>query len=129
MSRENVEVVRRGHEGMQKGGVAAILDLLDPEIEWRAAQDTKSHHGHEGVERSLDSWFEVWNDYAFDIEELVDAGDNVLVVINSRARGKGSGVLVENRYYRVCTVRNGKIIRMVEYSRKRDALEAALPRK
>ena len=126
MSQENVEIVRRTHERMLQGGVAAMVDLLDPEIEWRAAQDTRSHRGHSGVRRSVSSWVEVWDEYEFDIEELVDAGDNVLVVINSRARGKGSGVLVENRSYRVCTVRNGKIVRMLEYSTRGDALEAAL---
>jgi ketosteroid isomerase-like protein len=109
---------------MLEAGVAAVLDLLDPEIEWRAAQDSQSHRGHAGVERSVNSWFEVWDDYEAEIEELIDAGDDVLVVISSRARGKGSGVTVTHRYYRVCTVREGKIVRMLEYSKRSEALKA-----
>ena len=124
MSRENVETVRRGHERLLEAGLAGILDTLDPEIEWRAAQDSRSHRGHAGVERSVNSWFEVWEDYEAEIEELIDAGDGVLVVINSRARGKGSGVTVRHRYYRVCTVRDGKIVRMLEYSTRSEALQA-----
>lgn len=124
MSRENVETVRRGHERMIESGVAGLLDLVHPDVEWRAAQDSKSHRGHAGVERSVSSWHEVWDDYEFEIEELVDAGDDVLVVISSRARGKGSGVEVKNRLYRVCTVREGKIARMIEYSRRGDAVRA-----
>lgn len=124
MSHENVEIVRSGHERMLEAGVAGILDLLDPDVEWRAAQDSRSHRGHAGVERSVSSWFEVWDDYEFEIEELTDAGDDVLVVISSRARGKGSGVRVEHRYYRVCTVRNGKIVRMIEYAKRSEALQA-----
>lgn len=124
MSRENVEIVRKAHERMLEAGVAGMLDVLDPEIEWRAAQDSKSHRGHAGVERSVNSWFEVWDDYEAEIEDLTDAGDDVLVVISSRARGKGSGVTVKHRYYRVCTVHEGKIVRMLEYSKRSEALQA-----
>ncbi len=109
---------------MLEAGIAGMLDTLDPEIEWRAAQDSRSHRGHAGVERSVNSWFDVWEDYESEIEELMDAGDDVLVVIKSRARGRGSGVTVEHRYYRVYTVRNGKIVRMLEYSKRSEALQA-----
>ena len=124
MSRENVETVRKAHERMLEAGVAGMLDVLDPEVEWRAAQDSKSHLGHAGVERSVNSWFEVWDDYEAEIEELIDAGDDVLVVISSRACGKGSGVTVKHRYYRVYTVHEGKIVRMLEYSKRSEALQA-----
>ena len=109
---------------MLEAGIAGMLDTLDPEIEWRAAQDSRSHRGHAGVERSVNSWFDVWEDYESEIEELMDAGDDVLVVIKSRARGRGSGVTVEHRYCRVYTVRNGKIVRMLEYSKRSEALQA-----
>jgi hypothetical protein len=51
MSKENVDVVRRGYEAFASGRIA--FDFLDTEIEWRGPREfpdlAEPFFGHEGV--------------------------------------------------------------------------------
>src|SRR5262249_1757597 len=58
-------------------------------------------------------------------EEIIDAGDQVVVVAHHEGRGQVSGVEVDSRYYEVYTVREGKVSRIDEYANRAEALEAA----
>jgi ketosteroid isomerase-like protein len=66
-----------------------------------------------------------WTDYRLDVEELIDAGPSVVLVIREQARGKGSGVPHELRFAQVLTFHRSKIIRVEYFRDKADALEAA----
>jgi ketosteroid isomerase-like protein len=59
------------------------------------------------------------------IEEIIDAGDRVVLSAHHRGRDRGSGIKVDARYYEVYTLRDGKIIRVDEYTERIAALEAA----
>jgi ketosteroid isomerase-like protein len=45
--------------------------------------------------------------------------------VHESGRGQGSGIEIDGRYFNVLTVRNGKIVRKVEFTQRSDALEAA----
>ena len=120
MSEENVEVVR----GWLEDDAWAALD---PEIEYdttRLVPDGDVYHGHEGVARHWRRWFGTWKEFEVEGQEFIDADDQVVVVIQEHAQGKGSGVEVETRYGAVCTLRDGKIVRVRLYPDKAEALEA-----
>jgi hypothetical protein len=53
MSQENVEVIRRQAEAVNRGDVDAVLMDMDPEIEFipRRAAVQGAYHGHKGVLR------------------------------------------------------------------------------
>ena len=57
-------------------------------------------------------------------EEVVESADRVAVIVRIRARGKSSGVEVENRVGHVYTVRDGRAIRLETYASPLAALEA-----
>ena len=59
------------------------------------------------------------------IEEIIDAGDRVVLSAHHRGRGRGSGIKVDARLYEVYTLRRGKVIRVDEYTDRAAALEAA----
>ncbi|HEV7565937.1 MAG TPA: nuclear transport factor 2 family protein [Microbacteriaceae bacterium] len=135
MSQENVEFVRNlvsGASGMDKQSLLAVLPELiaqtcHPDIEWvehldRA--DRRVYHGHEGVRESWERWLEQWGEYAFEVEQLVDYGDDVLIVAREHARGRASGANVSSRIYSVFTVREGMLARYREFYVEELALEA-----
>jgi hypothetical protein len=135
MSHENVEFVRNlvsGASGMDKQSLLAVLPELiaqtcQPDIEWvehldRA--DRRVHHGHEGVRDSWERWLEQWGEYGFEVEQLVDYGDEVLIVAREHARGRASGAHVSSRIYSIFTVRDGKVARYREFYDEKNALEA-----
>ena len=47
-----------------------------------------------------------------EVEDIVEAGDRVLVTVHQRAKGKGSAIEVEIRSFNVYTFRDGKVTRM-----------------
>jgi ketosteroid isomerase-like protein len=71
------------------------------------------------------NWLSVFGDFDPQVEELIDAGDEVIAVLHERGRGKLSGAMVEGRLAHVWTVRDGKLWRLRSYATKQEALDAA----
>lgn len=65
-----------------------------------------------------------WDEYHFELRELIDAGDQVLAVGWQRGRGKGSGVGVSEEIFSVWSMRTGKVVRQRMFREKVQALEA-----
>ncbi len=126
MSQENVEIVRCLVEGPPR---SEPYEILDPEVEFDARSSpgpyAAIYHGHDGVRRFMADWMASWADYRAEVEELVDAGDQVAGVVVERGRGRETGIEVDNRVGFVWTLRGGKVIRMKRYASRAEALEAA----
>ena len=125
MSQENVVIMREAYDAFDRGEANVLFDLLDPEIEWKALEDTEPKHGTEGVLESVGGWFQVWDDFHIEPEEFIDGGDHVIAVVMERGRVPGSDEVVTQRFFQVWTLLNGKISAFREYKTKREAQEAA----
>jgi ketosteroid isomerase-like protein len=132
MSRENVEVVRRVYDAVARRDAASVLALYDPEVEWDDSSTPPGElrggrvfRGREGVRTAFREYYEAWESIEDQCEELIDAGDQVISVVTSRARGRTSGVEVERKHYGVWTIRDGRIARVVWFAKRDEALEAA----
>jgi ketosteroid isomerase-like protein len=73
---------------------------------------------------SLAHWKAEWDDYEVMPEEFVDMGDSVVVTVRLRGRGRGSGVEIDARFYDVYTLRDGKIVRMDQFTERSEAHDA-----
>ena len=69
-------------------------------------------------------WLEAWEDWQLEVEELLDAGDQVVAFVRMLGRSK-AGLPVDMRFAQVWTYRNGKQIRMQMYASRDEALKAA----
>ena len=128
MSRENVEIVRRGYEAFDRGDIQVILNLMDSEIEIRVNQllpDWEPRYGRDGFLSFLQAWLEPWETYRIEVDELIDVREKVLVVCREFGRRKDTGFEIEGRAYHVWTLRDGKGVRFDTYSERSEALEAA----
>ena len=99
---DDVERVRRLYEAWTAGDLDSAIAGLDPGIEWIEPEDSPdagSWRGVEGVLRSMDKWTEPFEDFGFEIVEIVPAGKRVLVQLRQHARGKGSGAEVEGEIW------------------------------
>jgi len=134
MSEENVEVVRRVYDAVARRDTAGVLSLYDPEVELVFLSGTLADHmGHRGVyrghaglrtfNRDLRDTFET---IETNYEELIDAGNHIVSVSRYRARGRESGVEVAGPLqFLVWTLHQGKIVRVVWFATRTEALEAA----
>ncbi len=129
MSEENVEVVRKSVEAGQRGDLDAAFESLDSEIEWEETEglgpDAAVYRGKASVRGAVESWLGMWNDYTGEVERYIDAGDDVVVLVAERGRGRSSGVAVDRELGLVHTVRGNKIIRSRLFGSWDEALEAA----
>jgi ketosteroid isomerase-like protein len=104
----------------------AMLHALDPEVEWAPLEaEGKVFHGRSGNVSLLEAWYEAMDDWHVTPEEIVDAGDSLLLSVRVRARGRSSGVTVEELGYAVFRMRDGKVLRCDEYADVNAAREAA----
>ena len=92
MSAENVDVVRRVYEAVARRDTAGVLALYDRDVEWdmsRHPHGTRMgrevYRGHDALRRWFRQYYEAWQDVDFAPEELIDAGEHVIVVAEGRA--------------------------------------------
>ena len=128
MSDENIEIVKRGFEALDAGGVEAMIELLDPDFEATVPPELSvepdTYRGHEGMRRYFAA-FEGLEDVRFEFVDGVAVGDKVVVTMMLRAKGTGTGIPVEQLAHQVWTIRDGKAVRVEAYANKADALAAA----
>jgi uncharacterized protein len=128
MSQENIELMRRGYDAMQRRDIETLLSLLDPEVEMHdrpEAPDARSYRGHEGVLTALRVSLDAFADFRLEPERFHDGGEQVVVVLRMIGTGNVSGVPVEERIAHLWTIRDGRAIRLQVYSDPADALAAA----
>jgi ketosteroid isomerase-like protein len=124
VSEENVEVVRSAWEAFARHNNAAIFPLYDPDVEINDAFHDRVYRGLDGVREFVRDWLTTWDEYRSEVEEWIDAGDNVVAILHAWARGKQSRVPVEEHSAHVWTLREGKLWRLRIYRTKADAVKA-----
>ena len=90
-----------------------LFSILDENVEWDyvgAFPEIQTAHGLAEVREFLREWSEAFDDFSFQAEEMVDAGDSVVVRVRQWGRGKETGAQVENQAWQVFTLRNGKVL-------------------
>jgi uncharacterized protein len=129
MSRENLEVPRRAIEAYGRGDIPAFLDLLAADVEWipiMATLEGRVYNGHDGVRQWLDDLGTHWEYFEPLYEEYRDLGDMVLVLGRWHARGRVSGVQLENQPGAwLYEIENGKVTRMRTFTDRAEAMDAA----
>lgn len=128
VSQENVDVIRRIYAVWAKEGSPVPSGLLDPDIEWVNPPDAVERGTRRGVEEfatAVTALGDTFEGVAVDIDEILDAGDRVVVLATLHGRGRGSGADVEHRQGYVWTLRDGKVVRFEWFNSPNDALTAA----
>jgi ketosteroid isomerase-like protein len=128
MSQENVDLVRRSIGAFNSGDWDGSLEYMDEDIEWRApyvVPDQDSYFGRDGVRAFWTAWTDNFEGFRVEAEELIDAGDDVVVVARIRGQGIASGAEVRsNSFAQVAGLRDGKIRRWEIYDSAQEALSA-----
>ena len=131
MSQGDIELARRWYEvATSKAALLAAMPrtmaLCHPDVEWSAPEDGTTYRGREGVRRRLEEWLNSFDDYRYEIDRIIDCGnDEVLVQASEVGRGAASGAEVRQTMYELLTIRDGMIFRIREYYDEGQALEAA----
>lgn len=129
MSQENVELVLEGLALVQSEGIDAWAPRFAPEIEWDISAHPLPDFPNRGSGRAalaahIANYFAGWIEYESSVEEAIDAGEDVVVVLHERARMRASDITLERRLPQVWTMRAGSCTRFRVFETKQQALEA-----
>ena len=132
MSQENVEAVRGIYDALARRDAVTPFEVYAEDIIWDLSQARTAflftkpvYRGHEGVRQGWREWLSAFGEIDAEVEELLDAGDQVVAVIREREVGRASGVPVQATHAAVWTLADGKVIRMRLFDDRQQALEAA----
>jgi uncharacterized protein len=127
MSQENVEVVRRFFDHWNATGEPPWA-LVDPDAVFVIDPGSfvaGTYRGHEGIQTLLRLTAEVFDEFRYEVEEMVDEGDSVVVLGRIRARGVQSGATGTQHGALVFELRDGRVVAYRSYLSREEALKAA----
>ena len=128
MSQANVDTVRVVYEEWAKGNFRAGADLLDRHVLYISPENFPEQGpflGREGVREFMQGWLGPFEHFSIAAEEVIEAGDSVVIAACQRGVGKESGVATKLRFFHVWTFRGGAVIRLEFFVDRAEALEAA----
>jgi ketosteroid isomerase-like protein len=132
MSRENVKLVRGIYDAVARRDDAGPFEVYAEDIVWDVSHSPAAlfqmkpvYQGHEGVRQFWRESLAVFGEVDLEVEELIDADDQVLAVIREREVGRASGVPVETTHLAVWTFAGGKVAQMQVFDDRRAAERAA----
>jgi ketosteroid isomerase-like protein len=133
MASDRVERLRASLEEFDRTGLIPP-DYFSPDFELHQSSsivDTAGvFRGPGASQASIDELGGSFEDMTWEPERFFEApGGEIVVFIHARARGRASGLELDNHIAWVWTFKDGKAVRMVVYEEPADALEAVgLPR-
>jgi ketosteroid isomerase-like protein len=95
MSQENVERIRRGYEAFNRGDLASAAKDFGPNFEWKIpfelpdSPPDETYRGPQEIIRFWQTWRAAFDDFHMELEEIIDAGDRVIVFGGVHGRGAG----------------------------------------
>ena len=127
MSQKNVDTIRAIYGRWSEGDYRASVDAFDPDVLLVMRPefpDAGVYLGVEGVAEYTRGFLEPWKQITIEAEEIVVAGDSVVVAVRQRGVGAGSGAATEFAYFHVWSFRGHKVIRFETFRERAQALEA-----
>ena len=129
MSNENADLIRRAYQAYASGDLAAMLEFVDPDLEWTYLDPTLEQptpqvcHGRQELEQVLRGWAE--HGLRAELEEVAGRGELVLVGVRTPGVDAHFGRGGDDRAYSVFTVRDGRIVALRDCRDRQEALRLA----
>jgi ketosteroid isomerase-like protein len=127
MPNENEDLIRRAYEAYANGDLAAMLEFVDPDVEWTYLDPSLEHpipqvcHGRHELEQVLRHWAE--HGLRAELEEVSSSGELVMVGVRTPGVDAHYGRLGDDRAYSVFTVRDGRIVALRDCCDRQEALK------
>ena len=129
MSKANVEFLREGFRAVASGDAATWRALsqsrISPNFEFHSVLLGQVFSGPNWAQEFREDIAQAFDDFALEIEEILDFEERVVVVVKVSGRGKGSGAPTSRQRGFVWTFNCETAVSTTQYPSKAEALEAA----
>ena len=118
---ENIKIAKKAYADFQRGDIAAILAALDDNIQWTTVEmaempGTGAVKGKDRVAAFFKTIAETWNFQAFEPQEYIASGDQLVVRGTYTPRSIKTGQTVTVEWAMAWRFRNGKVTHFQEYT-------------
>jgi ketosteroid isomerase-like protein len=129
MPRENAGALPLGPawEAISRMDADALVALCDPDVTFESritAVEDATYQGHERIRRYIANLAEAFEWIEVERFDVVEDRDRAVFTNRFRARGRGSGVEVEQRFFLAVKGRASKVLWWGFFDSRSDALEA-----
>lgn len=128
MSKPNVQLIQGLYDAFAAGDVPGVLGRMSPEIVWNEAEnfpyaDGNPYVGPAAVANGVFARCATeWNGFAVLVDEILDAGDTIVVLGRYRGTYKATGRAQNTQFAHVWRIANGKAVRFQQHA---DTLQVA----
>jgi ketosteroid isomerase-like protein len=111
-----VPIVR--DDDMQAAWVEAAAPYFHSDFECahRLLGAERTYAGMDGLRESWQDWLVPWATYRVEVEDAIDCGDRVLMLVCDFGRREGSAAEVKSNNAAIWTIRDGKVARAEFYA-------------
>ena len=128
MTESNLEIVRRMLDAYFGGDLELAFTMVAPDVRWHGTvgglEEGQVVEGREAAAAALSESLGTWEDLRFEVEDLIDAGDCVLLYWREVARVRESHAVIESRTAMVFTLADGAVTEVRGYMDRAAAREA-----
>ena len=113
-----VSLARQAYGAMNRGDLDGVMSLFAADAVYdMSGAGFETFEGAEAIRGFMEDWHRSWEDYRYEVEELVDYGHGVgLGVVCESGRLVGGEGRVEQRVAHVAAWSNGKLVRQKHYT-------------
>ena len=126
MSQERIDLLLRAYQALNRGDIDAVAEQLPSEFEFVLPPMLPEHEiyrGPDGLRRAWQTWSGTLDNFRIEVEEAIDAGDQVIVM--AAVAGSAGGVDVGSPSFAwVWSFEGDTLVRMEAMPNRATALEA-----
>jgi ketosteroid isomerase-like protein len=128
MSQENVEVVQRLYDLLNRGDVDAVVDLCDDDFLMDMTErvfNPDTYEGPGGIRRFCNGVKDAWESYHWTVEDTRTTGGTVVAMLHCQGQSREGGPSVDWRVAWLWEFRASRPVSVRFYRQREKALEAA----
>ena len=124
-----IELVVAGAEAVTRGDADALIAVCASDVEFEpsmAGLEVDVYRGHAGMRKWMDDLHAVWDEFSGVVDDFEEVRtDSVLVRLTVHGRARGSGIALEQDFWHLWRIRDGKLWRGKSFTGKQEAVRAA----
>lgn len=94
---ERADSIREMFVAFNREDIEASLPYMTEDVVWHSFPEWPGedrYEGYDGIRRLTREWTENFDDYRWEVDEVIDRGDAVVVLAHHLGRSKGAGMPV-----------------------------------
>lgn len=122
MTIDNKKAIQEMYQAFARADIPAVLGAMDPQIEWREADnfiyaDGNPYVGPQGVLMGVFARLGAeWEGFKATPDEIFDAGDTIVSRGYYEGRFRKTGRAVRAQFAHIFTMRDGKVAKFQQYT-------------